>query len=115
TPLQSLNLMNDVTYIEASRMIAQRMLREGGATEGERLAWGFRLVTLRQPDAGEQAVMARYLDSQRRHFAQQPAAAARLLAVGERRADPKLRADEMAAWSMVASLILNLDETITRQ
>jgi hypothetical protein len=115
TPLQSLNLMNDVTYIEASRLIAQRMLLEGGADEAARLAWGFRTLTLREPDQNERKVLIRYLNSQRQHFASQPAEADRLLSLGERRADPKLSPRELAAWTMVASLILNLDETITKQ
>ena len=115
TPLQSLNLMNDVTYVEASRMIAQRMLLEGGATESDRLAWGFRLVTLRQPDERERGVLTRYLESQRLHFSTHPAEAERLLAAGERRPAREIPSRELAAWSMVASLILNLDETITRQ
>ncbi|MEY3282047.1 MAG: hypothetical protein RIR86_60, partial [Acidobacteriota bacterium] len=115
TPLQSLNMMNDVTYIEASRLIAQRMLLEGGADEAARLAWGFRTLTLREPDQNERKVLIRYLNSQRQHFASQPAEADRLLSLGERRADPKLSPRELAAWTMVASLILNLDETITKQ
>jgi aspartokinase len=104
-----------VTYIEASRLIAQRMLLEGGADEAARLAWGFRTLTLREPDQNERKVLIRYLNSQRQHFASQPAEADRLLSLGERRADPKLSPRELAAWTMVASLILNLDETITKQ
>lgn len=96
-------------------MIAQRMLLEGGATESDRLAWGFRLVTLRQPDERERGVLTRYLESQRLHFGTHPAEAERLLAAGERRPAREIPSRELAAWSMVASLILNLDETITRQ
>ena len=115
TPLQSLNLMNDVTYIEASRLIAQRMLLEGGPDDADRLAWGFRTITLRQLDQNELRVLTRYLQSQRQHFTAHPEEANRLLSLGERRVDSRLLPREVAAWSMVASLILNLDETITKQ
>ncbi len=115
TPLQSLNLMNDVTYIEAARLIAQRMLGEKINGDPARLAWGFRLVTRREADERERQVLVRYLDAQRRHFAARPEEAEKLLAAGERRADQKIEARELAAWSMVASLLLNLDETITKQ
>lgn len=115
TPLQSLNLMNDVTYLEASRLIAQRMLLEGGPDDADRLAWGFRTITLRQLDQNELRVLTRYLQSQRQHFTAHPEEANRLLSLGERRVDSRLLPREVAAWSMVASLILNLDETITKQ
>jgi hypothetical protein len=115
TPLQSLNLMNDVTYIEAARMLAQRMLTEGGATPQERLAWVFRLTTSRLPGDRELQALLRNLEKQKAKFSQRPQEAAKLLAVGEKRSDEKLNPVELAAYSVTASLILNLDEVITRQ
>jgi len=115
TPLQSLNLMNDVTYIEASRMLAQRMLLEGGATPRERITWAFRLLTSRQPKDQEVGILQRNLDKQMEFFAHNPEEATRLLSVGEKRNDGRLNVTELAAYAATASLILNLDEVITRQ
>jgi hypothetical protein len=115
TPLQSLNLMNDVTYVEAARMLAQRMLTEGGATPQERLAWAFRLGASRPPGDRELQALLRNLENQKASFSRRPQDAARLLAVGEKRSDEKLNTVELAAYTEAASLILNLDEVITKQ
>jgi uncharacterized protein DUF1553/uncharacterized protein DUF1549/concanavalin A-like lectin/glucanase superfamily protein/cytochrome c len=115
TPLQSLNLMNDVTYIEASRMLAQRMLLEGGDTPRARISWAFRLATSRQPKDREVDILQRNLDKQMALFARNPQQAVRLLSVGEMKNDRKLNANELAAYAATASLILNLDEVITKQ
>ncbi len=115
TPLQSLNLMNDVTYIESARMLAERMLKEGGATAEQRLAWAFRAVTSRQPNEAEIKALVRNLNSQLEYFTLNSAEVEKLLAVGERRNDEKLNRAELAAYATTASLLLNLDEVITRQ
>ena len=115
TPLQALNLMNDETYVEAARMLAQRMLIEGGASPEDRVALGFRLAAGRPPDESERQVLLGSLQAQREYFQNHPDGAAELLAVGEKRNDPKLAPQELAAYAMVGSLILNLDEVITKQ
>ncbi|HMV82197.1 MAG TPA: DUF1553 domain-containing protein [Blastocatellia bacterium] len=116
TPLQALNLMNDVTYVEAARMLAQRMLLECLAqTPRERLAWAFRALTSRAPTEVEQNVLLNSFNTQLAHFRQHPLEAKSLLAIGEKRCDERLNATELAAYAMTASLILNLDETITKQ
>jgi hypothetical protein len=115
TPLQSLNLMNDVTYIEAARMLAERMLKEGGATAEQRLAWAFRVVTSRQPNTSEIQVLARHLTKQRDTFKRDAEAVKKLLSVGEKRNDDKLDKAELAAYATTASLLLNLDEVVTKQ
>jgi hypothetical protein len=115
TPLQALNLMNDETYVEAARMLGQRMLKEGGGTPEDRVDLGFRLAAGRVPDATESQVLLSSLQAQLKYFESHPDAAAGLLAVGERRNDPKLEPQELAAYAMVGSLILNLDEVITKQ
>ncbi|MFN0120128.1 MAG: DUF1553 domain-containing protein [Blastocatellia bacterium] len=115
TPLQALNLMNDVTYVEAARMLAARMLTEGGAGPAARLAWAFRTLISRNPDARELQVLTTSLQSQLAHFRQRPAEAEKLLQLGVRRHDPQHEAAELAAYAMTASLILNLDEAISKQ
>src|SRR4029453_11097138 len=85
TPLQALDLMNDVTYVEAARLFAQRILAEGGGRPEERLAWAFRAATSRPPSAGELQVLLRNLEKQTAYFRDNPGGAAELLAVGDRR------------------------------
>jgi hypothetical protein len=115
TPLQSLNLMNDVTYVEAARLLAQRMLLEGGATPQARVAWAFLVAASRRPGERELQVLLRNLNWQMDYFGHNPQEATRLLSIGEKRNDAKLDAVELAAYSATASLILNLDEVITKQ
>ncbi len=114
TPLQALILMNDPTYIEASRKLAERLLTEGGKSPAERVAFAFRLATARMPTEREQAVLVRLYEQQRAAYAKDPATARKLLRVGEAAANDKLDVVELASWAMVASVVLNLDETITR-
>ncbi len=114
TPLQALNLMNDVTYVEAARLLAERAMLEAPA-QRERLALMFRLVLTRAPSETEQAVLLQSLHAQVENFRAKPEEAKRLLAIGERRNTSKLDASELAAYATVASLILNLDEAITKQ
>ncbi|MEO6725044.1 MAG: DUF1553 domain-containing protein [Blastocatellia bacterium] len=115
TPLQSLNLMNDVTYIEASRLLAERMIKEGGASAEQRIAWAFQLITSRSPAKNEVQVLSRNLAQQQEYFSHNHQEALKLLAVGEKRNDNKLNPEELAAYATTASLLLNLDEVITRQ
>jgi len=115
TPLQSLNLMNDVTYVEAARLLAERAIKEGGVTPEQRLAWAFRVVTSRPPTEQELRVLSRSLSGQREKFTANPQNAAQLLSIGERRNDARLEKTELAAYATVMSLLLNLDEAITKQ
>jgi hypothetical protein len=112
TPLQALTLMNDVTYVEASRKLAERMMKEGGE---ERIAYGFRLVTGRPPGSQELAVLAEALDKFRGAYRQDGASAQELLAAGEAARDPKLDARDLAAYAAIANLMLNTDEAVTRE
>jgi hypothetical protein len=115
TPLQALDLMNDVTYVEAARLFAQRILAEGGGRPEERLAWAFRAATSRPPSAGELQVLLRNLEKQTAYFRDNPGAAVELLAVGDRRSAAGPSRTELATYAVTASLILNLDEVITKQ
>jgi hypothetical protein len=115
TPLQALQLLNDVTYVEAARHLARRMLTEGGPTPAERIAFGFRLATARPPTADETAVLMRGLDRYKHSFASDPQAARRFVKNGDSPADDTIDPSELAAYEAVASVILNLDETITRE
>ncbi|MBI1831816.1 MAG: DUF1549 domain-containing protein, partial [Planctomycetes bacterium] len=113
TPLQALVLMNDPTYVEASRKFAERvMLKEKEA--GPRLAFAWRLATARVPTDREMAVLQRVLDKQLQTYRANPKAAADLLRVGESPRDESLPAPEVAAYTIVMSMILNLDEVVTK-
>jgi hypothetical protein len=115
TPLQALNLMNDTTYVEAARLMAQRMMNEGGTNAEDRLTLGLRLAAGRRPDKTEKRLLLDNLQTQLEYFRRHPQEAARLLTVGEKPYDTSLTVEELAAYSVVASLILNLDEVITKQ
>jgi hypothetical protein len=114
TPLQALVLMNDEQYIEAARHLAERMMT-AGASPAERLAFGFRLATSRLPTDREAAVLLKLYDKHLARYRASKDAAEKLLAVGESKRNGKLDAAEHAAYTMAANLILNLDETITKE
>jgi hypothetical protein len=115
TPLQALTLMNDVTYLEAARVLAQRMMVEGGATPAARIAYAFKLATARSLDPRKSDVLLgsfqHYLDG----FETNPEAARKLVSEGDSPRNEKLNVSELAAYTTVASLILNMDETVTKE
>ncbi len=113
TPLQALVLMNDPTYIEASRKFAERLML-AGRDDGERLALAFRTATGRAANERELAVLRGIYDAQLARFRADATAAADLMAVGEAPRDERFDVCELAAWTMVASTLLNLDETLTK-
>ena len=115
TPLQSLNLLNDPTYVEASRFLAERMLRDGGETTASRITHGFRLLLSRPPRADELTILTAAYDRSAREFQADPAGTAALLAVGAFPADAKLAPAQLAALTNVASILMNLDETVTKE
>jgi hypothetical protein len=115
TPLQALELLNDVTYVEAARRLAQLMLTEGGATPEERLAFAFRRATARAPGAAELRVLRHGLERYRARFHADAEAAKRLVRHGESPVDERLDVTELAAYTAAAGVILNLDETITKE
>jgi hypothetical protein len=115
TPLQALALLNDPTYVEAARALAQRILSEAGSDAGERLDTAYRLAMARRPSPNERDVLLTLLDQQLKTFEAGPTAAKELLQVGESKPNPNLNQNELAAWTTVASTILNLDETITKE
>src|SRR5687768_13415141 len=114
TPLQALVLMNDPTYVEASRKLAERVMREGGHTEGERVSFAFRTVLARPPSTAEASVLKRIYDRQLAYYQPDGGAANKLLSVGESPADRGLDRASLAAWTVVASVILNLDEAVVK-
>jgi hypothetical protein len=115
TPLQALELLNDVTYVEAARGLAQLMLGQRGASPAERMIDGFRRATARGPSPAELQILVRGLGRYQQVFASQPELAEQWLKHGERSLAHGLDPVELAAYTATASVILNLDETITRE
>jgi hypothetical protein len=115
TPLQALTLMNDVQYVEASRQFAQRILQADAPSIDDRIAFAFRTATARPPTSTETTVLKRIYEAQLAEFQADKEAAGKLLSVGESKRDESLDAAAHAAWTMVANVILNLDETVTKE
>ena len=115
TPLQALNLMNDVTFVEAARKFSERMYFEGGDTPEARLAHGFEMATSRPPAAREAEILRSAFERQLAAFKADPEAANALLAQGDSGVRDAVSSGELAAYAMTAALILNLDETVTKQ
>jgi hypothetical protein len=114
TPLQALLLMNDIPYVECARQLATRMLKEGGSQPPQRLAYGFRLVTGRSPNATELNILRQSLESHLARYRANTEAARQLVQVGEWPVDESLDVTELAAYTLVANLLLNLDEAVTK-
>lgn len=114
TPLQALLLMNEQQFVEAARALGERTMKQGGSTPEDRLRFLFRSVTARNPEGAELAELQTMYAAQLKTFQTDTKAAQQLIAVGETRADPALNAGDLAAWTMVANLVMNLDEVITR-
>jgi hypothetical protein len=114
TPLQALNLLNDPTYIEAARFLAQRLMREIPDADG-RIRSAFQRILGRHPSDREHRILSQGVNRSRAHFAQDPSAASQLLTVGESKADPSLDPIELASWTLTVGSVLNLEETLTRQ
>ncbi len=115
TPLQALLTMNETGFQEASRLLAERVLRDGGATDAERLDLLMRLCLTRAPQAEERAILQRSLDRARQRYASDEPAARAATTLGDSVPDPRWPAAELAAYTAVSSLVLNLDETISRE
>jgi mono/diheme cytochrome c family protein len=114
TPLQALLLLNEPQFIEAARGLAERTLREGGSTVEERLAYMHRVVLARPPDANAISELTATLKDLTAHYTSGPGAAKQLLESGETRPDPRYNPAELASWTMIANVILNLDEAVSK-
>jgi hypothetical protein len=114
TPLQALALLNEVTYVEAARVLAERVMHEA-STPRERVALAFRLTLARAPSDFELNTMVAGFERHLERFRADPEAAMQLLKIGEASRDERLDAAELAAYTAVANLILNLDEVVTKE
>jgi hypothetical protein len=114
TPLQALQLMNDVQQFEAARAFAERILAEGGATPESRIAFAYRTVLSRAPDAAEMKIVRQSLDDFLVRYRSSEKDAEAAIHVGESTVRSRAAPAELAAYTLVANLLLNLDETVMR-
>ena len=114
TPLQALVLLNDPIYVESARAFAQRILASGKSKDEERVEWAIRDSLCRKVVSNESQLLLSLLNKHRAEYGADPAAADRLLSVGDYPIASDLNRTELAAWTSVARAILNLHETITR-
>ncbi len=115
TPLQALALLNEVTFVEAARALAVRMMREGGSSREDRIAFGFRLTTGREPKPAEVDVLLQGWAVDHASFKAAPEHAKQLLAIGDSQVPADVDPVELATWTVSANVLLNLDEVVTRE
>ena len=114
TPLQALQLMNDVQHIEAARVMAQRMIEVSEATFADRVTFAYRAILSRTPSDREVQVLETQLKANLSHYQREPELAKKLIGLGESKASEKVDVSELAAYTLIANTLLNLDETVTR-
>ncbi len=114
TPMQALSLLNEVTFVEAARKLAEQSLRQPGDNDAK-LAWTFRKVVRRDATSAEIAVLRKGLEKRLTTYAADKTLAPKLLATGMSPAAQDLDANQLAAWTATANILLNLDETVTRE
>ena len=114
TPLQALTLLNDPTFVEAARVFAARIMHEGGETPEERIAWAYRQTVSRTPGPEIADELGAIYARHREHYREHTEAAKELTSQGQAPVADDLDVAELAAWTSVARVVLNLHETITR-
>jgi hypothetical protein len=114
TPLQALVTMNDVQWVEAARALAERVIKQGGTQPGQRIELMSEILLAHDPPPQMATVLENSLTQMQKHYQADPKAARELLDVGEKKSDASIPPPELAAWTMVASEMLNLDETLNK-
>lgn len=115
TPLQALSLLNEITYVEAARKLAERMITEGEASTKQRLTHGFRLAVCRHPTDRELDILVKGLESDLVRLRTSSEAAGKLVAFGDSKPAANIDSTELAAFTLTANVLLNLDEVVTRE
>jgi hypothetical protein len=114
TPLQALVTMNDVQWVEAARALAERVIQQGGQQPDQRIKLMGDILLAHDPPPQMASVLKNSLAQMEKHYESDPKAAHELVAVGEKKRSPSIPEPELAAWTMVASEMLNLDETVNK-
>jgi len=114
TPLQALVLLNDPSYVEAARVFAQRIMAEGGERSDDRIATAFRYALSREPSEDETVLLRNLYHAHLMEYTEDPGAAEALVSTGIAPVPEDVDKADLAAWTSVARVVLNLHETITR-
>ena len=115
TPLQALVLLNETTFVEAARVLAQRTLTQGGTTPEARVTFAFRSVLARKPSPEETRILVTGLNRRLAMYKSDPASAEKLVSIGDYPREPGVAVPDLAAYTMTASVLLNMDETINKE
>jgi hypothetical protein len=115
TPLQAFVTLNDITFVEAARVFAERIIREGGPDTAGRIRFAMEVALARRPSPSEHSILQRLLADMAAHYASDPGAAREIISAGEWRAATEIDPVSLAAWTSVAQTIMNLDESLTRE
>jgi len=115
TPLQAFVTLNEQSFVEAARVFAQRILQQGGAETPAQLRFAVKTVLSRDPSDKELETLSKILGEMRTEYTLDPKAAEQLVAVGEAKRPENLDTVQLAAWTTVANVLLNLDETMTKE
>ena len=113
TPLQALTLLNNKTFVESARFLAERMIKRETQTAAQKITWAFRTVTSREPHPAEVSVLLEDYKAYRQEFAAAPETTQKILSIGEKPYDQRLDEIDLAAWTLVANTLMNLDESIS--
>lgn len=114
TPLQALTLLNNVTFVESARFLAERLMARENESAEDRIQWAFRLVTSREPRAAEVSLLKADLEAFLAEFQSDPESAKTLLSTGEKPFNSKLDIPTLAAYTLVSNTIMNLDEAMSQ-
>jgi hypothetical protein len=112
--MQALQLMNDIQHVEAARNFASRIVRQGGDAAEQRIRWAWIVVTGRPATDVEISIAGDALAAHHKRYQADPQAAEQLISYGESKPDGDLDPVELASYTMLANLILNLDESVTK-
>jgi hypothetical protein len=115
TPLQALAGLNEPTLMESARVLAQRVLTKGGSTPDQQVEYAFELCTARLPSAYEKGRLVKFLQQQNVNFKNDESAAEKLIAAGSAERPKDLDPVRLAAWTMTANVLLNLDEVLNKE
>lgn len=115
TPLQSLVLLNDPTYVECARLLAQNMIREGSSSTSDRIDAGFQRAVARHASAEEQLILSQVLEITQQRFSANSSNAQAFNMIGATAPDASIDPVELASWTILANTLLNLDETISKR
>jgi hypothetical protein len=114
TPMQALQLLNDIQHMEAARNFAQKIIQKGGNQDKAKISWAWRTATSRKPSQEEIEIVNDVLDQNRKRYSQDQEAAENLIGFGESEPDANIQPPELASWTLTANMILNLDEVVNK-